>query len=327
MGVLAVRMHVCAKYARMIFGGNNLAAPRAERRLGAGGRCANVNRQSLGIAIVLSGIALGTFHYELKPKPSEEDLQNVAQGMSSRIKWRGQIAPEFELKTIRGDTFRLSDNVGKKIIVLNFFASWCEPCRQEMPELDRYFNDHKGEPFLLLGIDSQESPETVSSFVKDLKIDFPAGIDSGPIAEQYGVTGLPTTVLIGVDGKVQFYEAGNLANADVAFDPLLQNNLQLLYAGKVISTEAYRALAQQQPSLPLSKTDANGSSAEEKLNTRAVSIATRMDCTCGCDKKVQICTCNASKKIKHALATENIDGKSDAEVMKSLNKRFCMEAM
>jgi hypothetical protein len=52
-----------------------------------------------------------------------------------------------------------------------------------------------------------------------------------------------------------------------------------------------------------------------------------MDCTCGCDKKVQICTCNASRKIKHALATEAIDGKSDAEVMKSLNKRFCMEAM
>ena len=81
-----------------------------------------MNRQSLGIAIVLSGIALGTFHYELKPKPTEQDLQNMAQGMSSRIKWRGQTAPEFELKTTRGDTFRLSDHVGKEVIVLNFFA-------------------------------------------------------------------------------------------------------------------------------------------------------------------------------------------------------------
>jgi hypothetical protein len=66
---------------------------------------------------VLSGIALGAFHYVLKPKPSERDLQNVAQGMSSRIKWRGQIAPNIDLKTTRGDTFRLSDNIGKKIVV------------------------------------------------------------------------------------------------------------------------------------------------------------------------------------------------------------------
>ena len=290
-------------------------------------RCTNVKRNSLALAIVLSGIALGTFHYKLKPQPSEQDLQNVAEGMSSRTKWRGQIAPEFELRTTRGDTFRLSDNVGKKIIVLNFFASWCQPCRAEMPELNRYFNDHKSEPFLLLGIDSQENPATVTSFLSELKVDFPTGIDAGSIGQQYGVNGLPTTVLIGVDGKVQFYEAGALANADVAFDPLREKNLQFLKTGKVISTEDYRVLAKQQPSLPVTKTEANGSSAEEKLNPRAANIAARMDCTCGCDKKVQICTCNASTKIKHALATEDMDGKSDADVMKSLNKRFCMEAM
>jgi peroxiredoxin len=292
-----------------------------------GGRCVNVHRHSLTIAIVLSGIALSAFHYELKPKPSEKDLQNMAQGMSSRIKWRGQIAPEFEVRTTDGDTFRLSDNIGKKIIVLNFFASWCEPCRREMPELNRYFNDHKREPVVLLGIDSQEKPDTVARFLRDLKIDFPTGIDTGSIGQQYGVNGLPTTVLIGVDGKVQFYEEGALANADVAFDPLLQKNLQLLKTGKTISTEDYRILAKQQPSLPGTGTETNGSSGEGKLSPRAEGIAARMDCTCGCDKKVQICTCNASTKIKHALATEDIDGKPDAEVMKSLNKRFCMEAM
>lgn len=61
-----------------------------------GGRCVNVRRQSLAIAIVLSGIALSAFHYELKPKPSEKDLQDMAHGMSSRIKWRGQIAPKWD---------------------------------------------------------------------------------------------------------------------------------------------------------------------------------------------------------------------------------------
>jgi peroxiredoxin len=286
-----------------------------------------VKKTSITIAIVLSGAALGSFHYELKPKPSEQDLQNVAQGMSSRIKWRGQIAPDIELKTTRGDTFRLSDNIGKKIIVLNFFATWCQPCRAEMPELNRYVNDHKTESFLLLGIDSEENPNTVAGYLNELKIEFPVGIDAGAIRQQYGVNALPTTVLIGVDGRVQFYEEGALANADVAFDPLLQKNLQLIKAKEVIAVEAYRVLAKQQPSLPAIKTEANTSSEQDKLNPRAKDIAARMDCACGCDKKVQLCTCNASTKIKHALSTENIDGKSDAEVMKSLNKRFCMEAM
>jgi peroxiredoxin len=286
-----------------------------------------MGRPSQAVAIVLSGIALGAFHYKLKPKPSEKDLQNVAEGMSSRIKWQGQIAPDIELSVTTGDTFRLSDNIGKKIIVLNFFATWCEPCRAEMPELNRYFNEHKGESFLLVGIDSDENPNTVGKFLSDLKIDFPVGIDSGPIRKQYGVNGLPTTVVIGADGKVQFYEEGALTNADVAFDPLLQNNLQLIKTSNVISTEKYRVLAKQQPSLPVTRTEASTSSPAEKLNPRAEDIAGRMDCTCGCDKKVQVCTCNASTKIKHALATEDIEGKSDAEVMKSLNKRFCMEAM
>jgi hypothetical protein len=62
-----------------------------------------------------------------------------------------------------------------------------------------------------------------ADFLKDLKIDFLAGIDDGAIQKQYGVSAFPTTVLIGVDGKVQFYESGALANADVAFNNLLAN--------------------------------------------------------------------------------------------------------
>lgn len=122
--------------------------------------------------------------------------------MIGLTEWRGQIAPDFELKTNDGNTFRLSENIGKKIIVLNFFATWCGPCRAEMPELNRYFNDHKSDSFLLLGIDSEEQPDRVQDFIQELKLDFPTGIDTGPIQRSYGVSSFPTTVLIGVDGKV-----------------------------------------------------------------------------------------------------------------------------
>jgi thiol-disulfide isomerase/thioredoxin len=287
-----------------------------------------VTKPLLYVAITLAGIGLGIFHYKLKPAPSDKDLREYAQTMSGGAEWRNQIAPDFELKTTSGEDFKLSENVGKKIIVLNFFATWCGPCREEMPELNRYFNDHKSESFLLVGIDSEEKQDRVDGFLKDLKIDFPAGIDDGPIQKQYGVTAFPTTVLIGVDGKVQFYESGALANADVAFSNLLAKNRQLMDAGQVISPQDYRLLAQKQSALPVAKGQEKSTSDEEaKLDSRGTRIVARMDCPCGCEKKVQICTCNTSKKIKTALASEDYKDQPDDEIVKSLNKRFCSGAM
>jgi len=203
----------------------------------------------LRVSIALTATLLGYLHYALKPSPSERQLQEYAQGMTSSTEWKGQIAPDFQLETTTGARFQVSDNVGKKVIVLNFFATWCGPCREEMPELNRYFNEHKGDPFLLVGIDSEETAERVEAYLKELKLDFPAGIDAGTIAKQYDVSALPTTVLIGADGKVQFYEMGSLANADVAFDNLLQQNRTLIEKGQVISAEDYRQQAQKQPAL------------------------------------------------------------------------------
>jgi hypothetical protein len=155
-----------------------------------------------------------------------------------------------------------------------------------MPELNRYFNEHKGESFLLVGIDSEEKQDRVDDFLKDLKIDFPTGIDDGAIQKQYGVSAFPTTVLIGVDGKVQFYESGALANADVAFNNLLAKNRQLMNEEQIISSEAYRALAQKQPALPVAKGQEKRTSADEpKLDSRGTRIVARMDCPVAARKK------------------------------------------
>jgi peroxiredoxin len=287
-----------------------------------------VNKPLLSILIVLTGILLSILNYTLKPAPDEKLLEQYAQNMTNSTEWQGRIAPDFELKTTRGERFQLSENVGKKIIVLNFFATWCGPCRAEMPELNTYFNGHKAESFLLLGIDAEEKQDRVDAFLADLKIDFPAGVDAGPIQKQYGVSAFPTTVLIGVDGKVQFYETGALANAEVAFDNLLAKNRQLIESGKIISHEEYRLQAQKQPALPVRQSTEKASAEEDdKLDSRGKRIAARMDCPCGCDKKVQGCTCSTSKNIKKALASEDFKDKPDDEVMKALDKRFCSGAM
>jgi thiol-disulfide isomerase/thioredoxin len=288
-----------------------------------------VSRPLLNISIVVAGILISILHYELKPSPSDKEIQKYAQGMGNTTEWRGQIAPDFEIKTNHGENFKLSENVGKKIVVLNFFATWCGPCRAEMPELNRYFNEHKAESFLLIGVDEEESWGRVEDFLNELKIDFPVGIDPGPIAKQYGVSAFPTSVLIGVDGKVQFYETGALVNAEVAFDNSLAQNRQLIQRGAVISAEDYRLQAQKQPALPVHQLEVKTSTAENeyKLDPRGKRIADRMDCPCGCEKKVQTCTCSTSKNIKNALAREDFKDQPDDEIVKSLNKRFCSGAM
>jgi thiol-disulfide isomerase/thioredoxin len=287
-----------------------------------------VTKQALAALILLTGAAVGVFHYKLKPAPRDDEVNQIAVGVTSSTEWQGQIAPDFEFVTARGEHFRLADNIGKKTIILNFFATWCAPCREEMPELNRYADNHKLEPFLLLGIDAGEAPDLVDDFVTHMKLDFPVGIDAGAIRKQYGVSAFPTTVLIGVDGRVQFYESGALANAEVAFDNLLVQNAQTLKEGRAISLEDYRVQSQKQSALPVRKAETKNSGGEEdKLTDRAKQIVARMDCPCGCEKKVQACTCNTSTKIKKALTTDDLTDKTDDDIIRSLNKRFCSGAM
>ena len=287
-----------------------------------------MHKSVLNVSILLTGVLLTALHYELKPAPSDKEIRDQSWSMSGGVDWRNRTAPDFEITTTRGEHFRLSDNVGKKTIVLNFFATWCGPCRAEMPELNRYFNEHKSQSFVLLGIDAEEKGDRVDAFLEELKVDFPAGVDDGPIRKKYGVESFPTTVVIGVDGKVQLYETGALVNAEVAFDNLLRQNQQLLQSGQSISPDAYRIAAQNQLSLPLRHPEKNSEPKEEsKLDERGKRIAARMDCPCGCADKVQTCSCNTSTKIKKALASDDFKDKPDDEIIKALNKRFCSGAM
>ena len=249
--------------------------------------------------LVLIGLAaalVAEFHVRLKPQPSKEELQRFSQVMSRRNEWQGKLAPDFELVTMHGDRFRLSDQVGTKVIVLNFFATWCEPCRDEMPELNRYYRDHQKEEFLLLAVDAEEKRDRVNDYIKENNLAFPVGIDDGRVQKQYGVSGFPTTVLVGVDGRVQLYEVGGLPNADVAFNTFLAINHKLLSSGQAMTTEAYLKQSSQ-----VSQRE-TGTKIEDKeayvLDARAKRIATNMDCPCGCDKRVDPCDCHTSRKIK-----------------------------
>jgi|SRR5208282_5680548 len=276
--------------------------------------------------ILLMATLVGVIHWKVKPEPTLREFQEVGWGMNSRAAWQGKFAPDFELKTTRGETFKLSENIGKKVMVINFFATWCGPCRDEMPELNEYYNAHKSQDLILLAVDAEEKPDAVEGFWKELKLDFPVGIDEGAIRKQYGVSAYPTTVLVGVDGKVQLYEVGGLGNAEVAFDSLLKMNRQFTKSGVAISAEDYKKQVAKQLPLP-APVPAPLKEEAIKLDARGKRIAAHMDCPCGCENRVEACTCNTSTKIKKALAAEKFEKQTDAQIMMALNKRYCMGPM
>ena len=120
-----------------------------------------------------------------------------------------QQAPDIALPTVEGDTFRLSDQRGE-VVVLNFWATWCPPCREEIPlfvELQREFEDD-GLQFVGVSMD-QEGVDAVRPFAQKMGVNYPIVVDDGSVAPRYGgIRALPTTFLIGPDGAIHSYAPG-----------------------------------------------------------------------------------------------------------------------
>jgi peroxiredoxin len=119
----------------------------------------------------------------------------------------GNPAPDFELGDLEGKSTRLSDLHGK-IVLLNFWATWCLPCRSEMPVLEERLaaNSSKLE---VLAINFDEPPETVSGFVSELGLNLKVLLDPGGLVQDlYRVRGYPTTYLVDSDGIVRIQHIG-----------------------------------------------------------------------------------------------------------------------
>lgn len=113
-------------------------------------------------------------------------------------------APAFVLQDIHGTSVSL-DAVLKanKAVLLNFWATWCPPCQEEIPELIRLQNQYGKSGFTVLGIDVGESPAKVSSFAKKMGINYPLLLDRNQeVATRYGIVGIPTSYLVSGEGKI-----------------------------------------------------------------------------------------------------------------------------
>lgn len=115
--------------------------------------------------------------------------------------------PDFELTTLDGDSVKLSDLIGKKVM-LNFWASWCGPCKAEMPHMQAYYEKHQDEEdFEIIAVNLTTSErngrEGIVDFVDAYGLTFPIPLDEdGKVGENYSVISIPTTYMLGTDGRI-----------------------------------------------------------------------------------------------------------------------------
>jgi peroxiredoxin len=118
-------------------------------------------------------------------------------------------APMFSLPDLTGKKIQLKDYRGR-LVFLNFFATWCGPCREEMPGMERLFRTYQDKGLVVLAINMQESAKTVRPFVEELKLSFPALLDTkGSVSHEYGIRALPVSFLVGRDAHILWRAMGS----------------------------------------------------------------------------------------------------------------------
>ena len=130
----------------------------------------------------------------------------------------GEIAADFTLKSMDGSNIRLHELRGK-VVMVNFWATWCGPCRQEMPLLDELYRRYQKSGFTLIGVNIDNEKGNAIRMAKKLKVSFPVVFDTDKkVSERYDVATMPYTLLIDRDGKIQHLHRGYVPGVEKKYD-------------------------------------------------------------------------------------------------------------
>ena len=131
-------------------------------------------------------------------------------------------APDFTLKTLDGPALRLAEQRGQ-VVLVNFWASWCAPCKVEMPHLNRLADKYRDTGVVLLAVNVDDDPRKAAAEAKKLGINFPVLLDTAKTASKaYQLQAMPTTVLVDRDGKVRHVHQGYRAGYEQTYDEQLR---------------------------------------------------------------------------------------------------------
>jgi len=124
--------------------------------------------------------------------------------------YKGKPLPDFSLLDLKGEKHSLSDYKGK-VVLLNFWATWCPPCVKEMPSMQRLQDKYQGKDFEILAVNMGEDSTTIEIFLQKMTINFPILLDSdGAILKQWKIFAFPTTFLVDKEGNIAYALFGGL---------------------------------------------------------------------------------------------------------------------
>ena len=239
----------------------------------------------------------------------------IAPAVKAQPKDNGDhpMAPAFSLTDITGKPLSLSEYKGK-VVMLDFWATWCGPCRIEIPSFIELQKRYASQGFTMIGISMDDSPEPVVDFYKQLQMNYPVAVGNDRLGELYGgVGGLPTTFVIGRDGRIYAKHVGATDPAvfEIEIKQLLAADSQaeaanFQQAGRIYTDDKIElgdpaAIDSEVPGIDLTKLTADEKEAfKKKLKSQT--------CPCGCNLTLLRCReidrrCSFSLK----LAREQLD--------------------
>jgi peroxiredoxin len=138
----------------------------------------------------------------------------------------GQAAPDFTLKSTSGKNLRLRELRGE-VVLINFWATWCGPCRQEMPLLNKLYTQYRPAGFVLLGVNIDDDPAAARDMAGKLGVGFPVLFDADKrVSRQYDVDMMPATLLVDRSGTIRYVHRGYRPGAEATYQDQIRELLK-----------------------------------------------------------------------------------------------------
>jgi peroxiredoxin len=136
------------------------------------------------------------------------------------------VAPDFTLRGADGRNVRL-DELRGQVVLVNFWATWCGPCREEMPHLNQLYDKYRKSGFVLLGVNIDDDPRTALATAAKLNVEFPVLLDTDKkVSKQYDLSTMPSTVVIDRDGKVRYIHRGYRGGVEADYEQQIRGLLK-----------------------------------------------------------------------------------------------------
>ena len=137
-----------------------------------------------------------------------------------------QAAPDFTLRALNGPNLRLAEQRGK-VVLVNFWATWCGPCRQEMPELEKLHRRYRASGFVLLGVNVDDDPAKAAELASRLGVTFPVLFDTDKaVSRRYDLATMPSTVIVDREGVVRHVHRGYQAGYERHYEQQVKELLK-----------------------------------------------------------------------------------------------------